>query len=53
MMSGWKTWVGGGLFVSAGLAGFLGYSDLVQPLLALAAAFGVVGIGHKIEKASQ
>ena len=53
MMTGWKTWV------AAALAGLIAANSVLQilppeavtGLVALAAAFGVVGIGHKIEKA--
>lgn len=53
MMKGWKTYTGVGLaFVCAGLEA-IGYSEIAKVVGIIAAAFGVVGVAHKIEKASK
>jgi hypothetical protein len=58
-MTGWKTWVGAGLAVIVGalqtLEGFgiipAGIGNTVSIVVgAIAAAFGLVGIGHKIDR---
>ena len=50
-MKGWKTWLGAALVGASAVVGYTGNSELAKVLLALGAALGVVGIGHKIEKA--
>jgi len=52
-MKGWKTWTSAGIVMVVALLEFLGYGSIVGPLYAIAAAFGVVGLGHKLEKASK
>ena len=58
-MKGWKTWVAAGLaavvaFIQAiEAAGVIpaGIADTVSIIVgAIAGAFGIVGIGHKVEK---
>jgi len=52
-MSGWKTWVAAGLAaVSAGLKA-AGYEEYATIAMTLAGALGLVGLGHKIEKAAE
>jgi hypothetical protein len=60
-MTGWKTWVASVMAVLAA-ATMMGSALLSEPfdptkfyegLVALAAAFGLVGIGHKIEKSGK
>ncbi len=49
-MRGWKTWAAVGLTaVSAGLVA-AGLTEYAKTVAGVAAAFGFVGIGHKIEK---
>ncbi len=61
-MKGWKTWVAAGLTVIVGAlqgleaAGIIpaGIGNTVSVIVgALAGAFGLVGIGHKLDKASK
>lgn len=54
-MKGWKTWLGAGLVAIGGvLEGmpemFPGQEAVAKALLAIGAAIGAVGLGHKIEK---
>ena len=60
-MTGWKTWVGS-IVAAAAAVIMIGSALLSEPfdptkfyegLIALAAAFGLVGIGHKVEKAAK
>ena len=60
-MSGWKTWVAVAVAFAGGVVK-LGQSLLAEPLdangayeglLMIVAAFGLLGIGHKIEKAAK
>jgi hypothetical protein len=59
-MTGWKTIFGGVLIGLAGVVEALKFTAVLDPALAdtiatiiasIGAGFGVVGIGHKIEKA--
>ena len=60
-MGGWKTWISSAISAMAGLImiGEAIISDpfdpnkLYQGIMAFAAAVGIVGIGHKIEKSSK
>ena len=61
-MKGWKTWVSAGLVVVIGAVQSLeavgiipdGIANVVSTVLgSIAGAFGIVGLGHKIEKAKQ
>ncbi len=50
-MTGWKTWGGAAvLAIAAGLE-VRGYEQFAAALMTVGAALGMVGIGHKIEKA--
>ena len=57
-MSGWKTWVavigavaaGVVLIVKGLLATPMDWASIGEGILAILAAFGIGGIGHKIEK---
>ena len=51
-MKGWKTWVGAALVASSAVLGFFGFHEEAKGVLGLGAAFGLVGIGHKIEKST-
>jgi len=51
MMSGWKTWCAAGLVALSAVLGFFGYDELGRIVLEFAAAVGLIGVGHKIEKA--
>ena len=52
-MKGWKTWAAVGLAaVTAGLEA-AGYSEIAKVVGIVAAAFGVAGIAHKIEKSGK
>ena len=60
-MTGWKTWVATAVAACAGMVK-LGTALLADPVdangvyegfLMIAAAFGIVGIGHKIEKSAK
>jgi menaquinone-dependent protoporphyrinogen IX oxidase len=52
-MGGWKTWAAAILIGACSAARFLGWIDdkMVELIMSLAAALGLIGIGHKIEKA--
>jgi|Deesub1362A_J573_1020465.scaffolds.fasta_scaffold42083_2 hypothetical protein len=52
-MKGWKTWAGAALVAASAILGFMGKPDAAKALMALGAAFGLVGLGHKIEKSSR
>ena len=50
-MSGWKTWVGVAVMAGSAALNFLGHTELADSFLRVAAVFGLVGLGHKIDKA--
>jgi len=58
MMEGWKVWVGTILAVATGvgmvctglLADPMDGAMILQGILVIAGAFGLVGVGHKVEK---
>lgn len=50
-MRGWKTWTGAGLVAASAVLGYLGEPEAAKGLLGLGAALGIIGVGHKIEKA--
>lgn len=51
-MKGWKTWAGAIVIgIGAGLDA-AGYGQWAQVAMMAGAALGLVGIGHKIEKAA-
>ena len=52
MMRGWKTWTAAGVVGVGTALEFLGpeYEQLAKLLYGVAAAFGLVGLGHKVEK---
>lgn len=54
-MKGWKTWAGAVIVaVSAGLEALGGeYSQYAKILVMVGGALGIVGIGHKVEKAKK
>ncbi len=52
MMKGYKTWIAGGLAGVSAILTSLGYVDIAKVIIAVAAGFGFVGIGHKIQKAA-
>lgn len=52
-MKGWKTWIGSVLMAGSAVAPVVGHPEIGVALVKLAAAFGLVGIGHKIEKSSK
>lgn len=52
-MGGWKTWVAAGLSVAYGIGGWvtgMHHADVAMGFIT--AGFGMVGIGHKLEKAA-
>lgn len=54
-MGGWKTW-GGAILVGVAAAGkllFPEYAEYFDLMLKFGAMLGLVGIGHKIEKAGK
>ena len=59
-MKGWKTWAGGGALILSGIATVIqgAISDPVDlekikaGLMMIGSGLGIIGIGHKIEKAS-
>ena len=53
-MKGWKTWVAVVLVavLAANSAGHFLTPEMVEAIIYIAGIFGIVGIGHKIEKAS-
>lgn len=58
-MSGWKTWaaglgavLGGAALVLKGVAGdSFDFESIKQGVAAIIAGLGIIGIGHKVEKA--
>lgn len=50
MMMGWKTWSGALIVIISALSRYFGYLEIADLLLATGTAFGLVGLGHKIEK---
>ena len=51
-MKGWKTWVGAVLIgVSAALEA-AGLGEWAKVAATIGTAFGIVGLGHKVEKAA-
>jgi|TARA_B100001964_G_scaffold32662_1_gene34388 hypothetical protein len=50
MMKGWKTWAAAGLAAATAALVSLGYPDIAKIVGVVAGGFGIVGIGHKIEK---
>ncbi|MDP7367931.1 MAG: hypothetical protein QGH83_11835 [Candidatus Pacebacteria bacterium] len=52
MMKGYKTWIAAGLAGVSAILTSLGYVDLAKIVVTVAAGFGFVGIGHKIQKAA-
>ena len=49
IMGGWKTWIGVAAFAAMGIYQLIeGHMD--QAMVNLAAAWSLIGIGHKIEK---
>ncbi len=52
-MKGWKTWAGAALVAASAVLGYLGEQGLAEALLGVGAALGLVGVGHKIEKAQK
>lgn len=52
-MKGWKTWASAAMVAVAAVLEYLGHSDVAQLLLVSGGAFGLVGLGHKMEKKSQ
>ncbi len=52
-MKGWKTWLGVVVIaVGAGLNA-AGLNEIAETVMAVGAAIGVVGVSHKIEKATK
>lgn len=51
-MKGWKTWAGAILIGGSAVATFLGYREIGDLMVAIGTSVGIIGIGHKIEKAS-
>lgn len=49
-MKGWKTWAGIVIICLSQIMPLFGYEELVEPIITIGAAFGIVGLGHKIEK---
>lgn len=53
MMKGWKTWVAGGLSIVYGVIGFIVELHGMEAMISFVSiGLGMLGIGHKIEKAS-
>ncbi|MDP7623285.1 MAG: hypothetical protein QF436_04195 [Candidatus Woesearchaeota archaeon] len=52
MMKGYKTWIAAGLAGVSAILTSLGYVDIAKVIITVAAGFGFVGIGHKIQKAA-
>lgn len=53
MMGGWKTWAGAALVAAGAVAEYFGYPEVAKAVMAIGAALGLVGLGHKIEKAAK
>jgi len=51
-MTGWKTWTGAAIIGVSAALDILGYGQYTQAVMMLGSAFGLVGIGHKLEKAT-
>ena len=51
-MKGYKTWIAAGLAGVSAILTSLGNTELAAAVITAAAGFGVVGIGHKIQKAA-
>lgn len=49
-MRGWKTWMAAGFVVVAAVVRFFGYEEISDLLLCVGGSFGLIGLGHKIEK---
>ena len=49
-MKGWKTWAAAAIVALAAAVGYFGYPDIATAILTLGGAFGLVGLGHKLEK---
>lgn len=49
-MKGWKTWAGAGIIGLAAALTWLGYDDIAKIVLMIGGMFGLIGLGHKIEK---
>lgn len=48
---GYGKTIAGAIIVAAGaFCGFMGYTDYQNTIIAVGAALGLVGIGHKIER---
>lgn len=52
-MKGWKTWTGAALVAASAALDFLGLGAYAEIALYAGNALGLVGIGHKIEKAGE
>jgi len=52
-MKGWKTWAGAALIGVGAALKAMGYEQYAEIVLALGAALGLVGVGHKLEKSKQ
>ena len=52
-MKGWKTWLAAVLIGASGAAKYLGQDAIAETVLYLAGAFGLIGIGHKVDKLKQ
>lgn len=49
-MGGWKTWISAALVAGSSVLHYIGQTELANLVLGIGGSFGLVGIGHKIEK---
>ena len=52
-MRGWKTWVGAVIIAASAVLKYFDQTELSEALLMIGSAFGIIGLGHKIEKIKQ
>lgn len=52
-MKGWKTWVGAALIAGAAVLRYFGLDAVAEAIMMIGGAFGLIGLGHKVEKASR
>lgn len=53
MITGWKTLTGAGLVAAGAVLRYLDLPDAADAVTTIGAALGIIGIGHKVEKAKK
>lgn len=51
-MGGWKTWTAAAIIAVGAVLEFYGLGELSKLLYGVGSTFGLVGLGHKIEKSA-